>query len=128
VAEVVGIPYSFYPLVPSITMEKVAFDFIDEVNLLIRGFDLLTEDCYYRDYCVDFQIRIPRMVYIPRLDFEGDEVSKTKGNFKLRDLRHIEPGEVIQSLAVDCLKSPSDGWRVDNLKSQLVLGRWAYEL
>ena len=125
-SELIGSDIVFYPLVEGITAEKVAFDFIDQVDWCIRGMDLITEDCLYRYFCERFTIATPRMTYIPRLLFEGDEVSKTAGNCKLKDLRNIEPEEVIQSLAVDCLKSPSDGWRVDNIKSKPVLGAWAY--
>ncbi len=126
-AEVIGQSVTYYPYVESITADKVLFDFIDGVTWCIRGIDLLTEDCLYRHFCEVFTIACPRLTYIPRLLFDGDEVSKTAGNFKLKDFRkaEVKPFEVVELLAYDCLKSPGAGWFVENIKPQPVLSAWA---
>lgn len=127
-AEVIGMPGPWYPLVEEITAEKVAFDFMDGVTWCIRGIDLLPEDCLYRYFCEMFQIPQPRLTYIPRLQFEGDEVSKTAGKFKLKDFRAagIDPTEVIERLAGNCLTG--GGWTVHNLKPDPALGEWEKEM
>lgn len=122
-AEVRGM--TCYPYVEEITAHKVIFDFIDGCTWIIRGMDLLTEDCLYRHLCERFTIPIPRLTYIPRLLFAGDEVSKTAGNFKLKDYHH-RAGEVLERLAEDCLIDPAQGWRVENVKDKPILGGWAY--
>ena len=124
-AELVGSSIAFYPYVEEITCHKVVMDFIDSVNWLIRGFDLITEDALYRHFAHKFEIPIPKTDYLPRLLFEGDEVSKTLGNFKLKDYRDCA-AHVLVNLANDCLIEPDAGWRRENVKPHPVLGGWAY--
>jgi len=126
-AEVVGMDAPFYPFVESITADKVVFDFIEGVTLCIRGIDLLTEDCLYRYFVERFQLPMPRMVYIPRLQFEGDAVSKTEGSCKLTSYisNGYAPAEVVLNLAYDCLLEPRAGWFIDNVKPNPILGEWA---
>jgi len=73
-AEVIGMPFEFYPVSDKLTSEKVVFDFLEHVNLVIRGIDLLSEDCLYRYFVQKFRIPQPRMVYIPRLAFDGSGI------------------------------------------------------
>jgi len=130
-AEVVGMPFEFYPMVPSLTAEKVAYDFMEHINLVVRGIDLLSEDCLYRYFVNLFMIPQPRMIYIPRLTFEGSGiVSKTEGNFKLKTYREkgIPAHDIIEHLAQDCQKIPGLGWYLENIKPNPVLGAWANEL
>jgi len=122
-AEVIGIDLPPYPYTEELTAHKVIFDFADEVNWVIRGWDLLTEDCLYRHFCEMYTLPIPRMTYIPRLVFNGDEVSKTKGNCKLKD--YPDKDFVLEHLAHDVLKDPDMGWYLENIKHQPVLGKWA---
>jgi len=127
-AEVVGIDCPPYPFVEGITAAKVAFDLLDGVTWCIRGIDLLSEDCLYRYFVERFAIPQPRMTYIPRLQFEGDTVSKTEGNYKLNGLRGADTGIVLAGLAHDCLIDPLAGWTVANVKPRPILGRWANAL
>jgi glutamyl/glutaminyl-tRNA synthetase len=130
-AEVIGMPFEFYPVADKLTSEKVVMDYLEGVNLVIRGIDLLTEDCLYRYFTRLFRIPQPRMVYIPRLTFDGSGiVSKTEGNYKLKSYRDkgIAAREIIERLALDCQKVPGLGWRLDNIKPSPVLGAWANDL
>jgi glutamyl/glutaminyl-tRNA synthetase len=129
-SEVIGINAPMYPYAERLTAEKCVMDMIEGVNWVIRGHDLLTEDCLYRYFVDKLELAQPRMTYIPRLQFAGDVVSKTKGNYKLRDyrLKGIDPIWVKVNLAQDCLIYPDVGWHVDNIKPAPVLGEWAKEL
>jgi glutamyl/glutaminyl-tRNA synthetase len=127
-AEVIGMPCEFYPVADKLTSEKVVLDFMEHVNLVIRGIDLLSEDCLYRYFVQKFRIPQPRMVYIPRLAFDGSGVvSKTEGNYKLKTYRErgMPAQEVLDHLGHDVLKDPDQGWYLDNIKHQPVLGKWA---
>jgi glutamyl/glutaminyl-tRNA synthetase len=130
-SEVIGINAPMYPYAERLTAEKCVMDHIQGMTWIIRGHDLLTEDCLYRYFVDKLELSQPRMTYIPRLEFEGDEVSKTRGNYKIRDYRalKIDPQrELIELLALDCLKDPFGGWFVDNVKARPVLGEWAKRL
>lgn len=70
-----------YPYLPYLTMEKVIVDFINGINLLIRGEDLMNEYCLYNYFCDYLRLPIPDHIYISRLKLHnGLEISKT-GNF-----------------------------------------------
>jgi glutamyl/glutaminyl-tRNA synthetase len=127
-AHVAGDPTPFYPYVERFTAEHCLMDFLEEVTLVIRAHDLMTEDCFYR-HLVD-RLKLPRVQldYVHRLDFTGSEiVSKTAGNFKLCSFRDagIDPNLLIKRLAIDCLVDPAKGWRFANVKAAPVLGKWA---
>ena len=126
--EVIGDPIPYYPANERLTAEHVLMDFIEGVNLVIRGRDLLTEAGAYLNLAHRLGLPRTRHIYIPRLDFPGDVVSKTAGNFKLKDYRMagLDPQrEVIELLAMDCLKDPFGGWFTENVKSRPTLGEWA---
>lgn len=127
-SEVVGAQHHFYPYTDRLTSEKVIEDCMEGVTWLIRGMDLITEDCLYKHYCNKFLIAVPRMTYIPRLMFDGDTVSKTTGKYKVSDFRDagMSPEELRVRLAVDCLDGM--GWRVEYIKPLPVLGEWAKEV
>jgi glutamyl/glutaminyl-tRNA synthetase len=125
--EVIGDAAPYYPANERLTAEHVLMDHIEGVNLVIRGRDLITEANAYLILAHQLGFARTRHIYIPRLDFPGDVVSKTAGNFKLKDYRaaEIDPDEIIIRLACDCLKDAGGGWFADNVKSRPVLGEWA---
>ena len=130
-AVVVGMPFEFYPYSEKLTSEKVIMDYLESINMVIRGIDLLTEDCYYRSFCRKFKIPQPRMEYLNRLTFAGSGVvSKTEGNYKLKTYRDkgIPAHDIIHHLAQDCQRTPGLGWRLENIKANPILGAWANEL
>lgn len=116
----------YYPYTPYYTLEKVWLDFQENINLLVRGIDLITEFAFY-EYFVDI-MGLPRVhhVYLPRLrDSSGElsNLSKTVGNWKIRELRDRgrEPDEIKRLLAVSCLSNPNGPWSIDNVKLNPVL-------
>jgi hypothetical protein len=129
-SEVIGINAPMYPYAERLTAEKCVMDFLEGVTWVIRGHDLLTEDCLYRYFVDKLELQQPRMTYIPRLEFRGDVVSKTKGNYKIRDYRRsgIDVKEIWSLLAQDCLIDWWTDWRVENIKPHPVLGEWAKAL
>jgi glutamyl/glutaminyl-tRNA synthetase len=129
--EVIGIAGPWYTYVPSITAYKAIYDFLEDVNWLIRGIDLLGEENHYRSFVDRFELwRQIRTTYIPRLYCAGHQLAKTFGKNKLRDYRKagVRPNELIEMLADDCLIIPANGWVVDNIKPNPSLGGWADEI
>jgi len=126
-AEVIGIEHVFYPYTDRLTAEKAIMDCLEGVNWLIRGMDMLPEDCLYSHFCERFLIGTPRRTYIPRLQTGTDEVSKTAGKFKIEDFRkaRFEPTELLNLLRHDCLTQ--DYWRVEFVRATPALGTWAEE-
>jgi glutamyl/glutaminyl-tRNA synthetase len=113
-----------YPYSPYKTAEKVIFDRMMEITQLIRGEDLIDEFslyCYYSDM---FRIHQPVHTYLPRLRVKGrlelSDVSKSKSNFKIQDLRKngSYTATILDVLAQGCLIDPSQGWRIENIRPQ----------
>jgi len=132
--EVIGLKVAPYPPDYRLTAEHVLQDFREKVNLVIRGHDLLSEDCAYDIIRRGYELPRVRRVYIPRLLFDGDEVSKTLGTFKVQDFRKagMSPDELIANLAEDCLRSfhtsrKEQRWTLDNINPNPTLGTWAAE-
>jgi glutamyl/glutaminyl-tRNA synthetase len=127
--EVVGLKINPYPASYRLTAEHVLMDFLEHVNLVIRGLDLLSEDCAYDIIRKDFELPQVRRVYIPRLQFDGDEVSKTLAKFKVADFRNagMLPSEIFAMLAGDCLIYEPYEWTLDNILPCPTLGKWAEE-
>lgn len=121
-----GCGHHFYPYTERLTCEKVIMDLFECITYLIRGMDLITEDCLYGHFCALFNIWHPITIYLPRLDC-GREVSKSQGNFQLRDFIHrgVNPDELVNNLAHDCLTKP--GWYVYNVQRDPQLSAWARE-
>ena len=135
-ADVVGSSHHFYPYTDRITAEKVIMDYLEAITWLIRGVELLTEDCLYQHYADRFERWPPNRTYLPRLSTGGmDEVSKTAGRLKIEDFRKVgfEPKELLGLLAHDCLEAfayadlSQSSWRVEYVKAAPVLGKWAEE-
>jgi glutamyl/glutaminyl-tRNA synthetase len=130
-AEVVGFGHQVYPYTDRLTVEKVIMDMLDGANWIIRGYDLITEDCLYKHFCAKLGIFQPRMSYIPRLNFPGGGIiSKTEGNYKIEQFGKagIDPEAVLSLLARDCLKVTDFGWSFDNILEKPTLGAWADEV
>ena len=128
VPDVIGIDQVWYPYTERLTCEKVIMDHLEGIRWVIRGYDLLVEDCFYRFFTDKFGLPTPYMTYIPRLIFEGDVVSKTDGRFPVNRFREkgMHPSELIARLAQDCLTQ--EGWLVEHVKAHPVLGSWADEV
>lgn len=118
---------SLYPYAPWLTVEKVVWDFLQSITHVIRGDELMTEASFYAFVCKWFGWPVPEQIFIPRLlTHDGNDladVSKTRGNWKLADIRAQgwTPERVRSVLAVSCLKDPQAGWTVDNVRRAPVL-------
>lgn len=112
----------FYPYAPRLTIDKVIMDALDSINLLIRGFDLVTENNFYEFCCDLLGIIPPHMHYLPRLvKKDGGQLiplSKTEGGFKISDYRNrgYKPDDVLDLLRQSCLIDPSGSWLISNVK------------
>lgn len=107
-----------YPFVPNITLHKVIEDKLLEINYLIRGDDLSSEYAlyeYFRGKCGWSNIN---HWYLPRLKvMETEEISKTKGNFIIKDLRKqgYTAEQLIESLKKSTLVDPDLGFIPNNI-------------
>ena len=106
-----------------LTAEKVIQDNHMGTGCLVRGTELLGEDHLYSYFCGIFGYQVPRKYYIPRLT-TGDKkeltgISKTAGNWKVRDLREkgVSTDQIHEVLRRACLKDPLGSWRVENIKA-----------
>jgi len=124
-----GCEHHFYPYTDRLTVEKVVFDAMEDIGLLIRGMDLITEDCLYKHYCAKLNIREPVTSYLPRLYTGNSMISKTLGNYKICDYRQagIDPAIILRKLREDCLADSERGWEFYNVKANPKLGKWAME-
>ena len=122
-------PVTPFGLTSFITVEKVIADHMGGVNLLIRGLELMTEDSLYRYFAALFGFMQIATVYIPRLMTGGStemaDVSKTAGNWKIRDVRvrGHSPEMVRSVLRESCLVDPFGPWSLNNLRTRPVLTR-----
>lgn len=120
-AELIGSDMVMYPYFPALTVEKVACDQMDEINLLIRGVDLITESSLYAYICDCWRVPAPRQVYLPRLlGKNGESMSKSLGNYTIKEYFHRiwTPDDIKEKLAESCLIDPAGPWSIDNVKPQ----------
>ena len=102
-------------------------------SLLIRGMEMMVEDVLYLYLCAVFGFEPPDRWYIPRLMGSGStelaDMSKTAGNWKIRDLRGrgYGPELVVNALATSCLIDVRGPWSLDNLRTRPVLSQYAME-
>lgn len=118
--EVLGDDIVYYPYHPYLTAYKVVFDFMDQVNLLIRGIDLITESSLYQHFCESFNLPCPTQIYLPRLlDYDGLELSKSNGSKEVEDLLE-EKGDawIERFLKESCLRDVNGGWYVGNIQDK----------
>ncbi len=123
-----------YPYVPYLTAVKVVQDWREGCGIIIRGEDLVSEFSLYCYFCKLLKIPVPEFYYVPKLmqckkgeseDLLSDliNVSKTKGNFKLRDLREkgYSSKQIIDMLEELCLIDKEKGWSYENIKQKPVI-------
>ena len=129
-AELTSVDFILYPYAPHLTAERVLFDALSHINLLIRGEDLQTDFSLYMYFCDIFKLTRPRQVYIPRMGVENKdnllpELSKTNCNYKIESYREakVSPEQLLEYLRVDCLVDPSGEWSLKNIKRNLMWNR-----
>jgi glutamyl/glutaminyl-tRNA synthetase len=106
---------------PWVTAQRVFYDWMQNVNLVVRAEELLAEYGLYCHYCQSWQIQQPQFLYLPRLRAAGGgEISKTKGGYQIAGLRAngYSPRQVLDMLAIGCLIVPLAGWHIWNLKPE----------
>jgi glutamyl/glutaminyl-tRNA synthetase len=117
---------ALYPYVPLFTAEKVISDYLENINLLIRGEDLLDEYALYRYFTDLWTLPPVTQVFLSRLMMESGEqlsdVSKRYGNNSIREYREKgwKPEDLKAKLAEACLIDPSGPWLIANVKSRPV--------
>lgn len=120
--EIIGQPAGsiLYPLTTTLTAEKVVMDWMESTNLLIRGFDLITEYSLYGYYCRVFGLPEPQHIYLPRLRWSDGDMSKSVGSKTVCELRRCgyTPEQVRRMVEKACLFLPENGWKISNLKAQ----------
>jgi len=116
-----------YPYVAYLTAIKVAQDYWEQINPLIRGEDLVTEFSLYCYFCEALGFPIPQMVYVPKLLHASGEdlsdMSKTSGDNKIDNYRKegYQPSDLIEILSRSCLEAPQLGWNIRNVKKHPIL-------
>lgn len=120
VPEIIGSDVMLYPLTTMLTAEKVVMDWMEGVNLLVRGVDLLSEYSLYQYYCRLLGFPQPLHIYLPRLRWEHGDMSKTGYAQSISDLRYngCTPGQVWEMVATACLVNVPNGWTLHNLKGE----------
>jgi len=113
----------FYSYTPRYTFEKVVFDYLDTVDCLVRGIDLVSEFSLYCFFCDALDLPVPAHHYIPRLMVKGRgdllPVSKTNGGYTLKEIR--EQGgssyDLRERLWETCFDESTSRVKLDNLKA-----------
>ena len=113
-----------YPYVPYLTAVKVAQDYREQIDPLIRGEDLATEFSLYCYFCEALGFPIPMTYFVPKLlQASGEDLSdmsKTIGDNKIDDYRKAgyQPADLIEILSRSCLEAPELGWNIRNVKKR----------
>jgi hypothetical protein len=125
---------SFYPFVPDLTARKVINDSLNDVRLLIRGMDLITEFSLYNYYCMLWDLIIPRQVFLPKVkmleeDGQTSGISKTLGGFTIKSFRErgVPVKEIWHMLADSCLINPEGSWTTYNIKINPYINKNKYK-
>lgn len=110
--------FPLFPLSAMLTCEKVVFDHMIGVNLLIRGMDLMTEYGLYQYFCEELGLEQPKHIYLPRLAWAGGDMSKRFGGLFIADLRAdgYSPEQIREMVATAVLRNTTNGWTMQNLK------------
>lgn len=119
---------SVYPFVPDLTAIKVVNDCLNDVRLLIRGMDLITEFSLYNYYCMAWDLIVPKQVFLPKLQLMENKdsissISKTLGNFSIKSFRDkgFKAEDLWNVLAEACLVDPNGSWTVNNIKNMPIV-------
>lgn len=123
--DMAGSNITMYPYLPHQTRDKVILDFIQEITLLIRGEDLVSEFSLYKYFCDMFRIDSPTHVYLPRMRLSGENRDLSKHNRfgtikEGRDLG-LTPSNIIDMVRVACLKDPGGAFSIENIKERPTL-------
>ena len=109
----------WFPYAPYLTYNKVIYDELTGVNLLIRGDDLRSEFSLYQHYRAELQLPEITHYYMPRLYGHEDEiVSKFHGAKSILEYKKLgwKPDDIIGLLAQSALVDPVRGWQLTNVK------------
>jgi glutamyl/glutaminyl-tRNA synthetase len=121
----VGSNIVMYPYYPLLTVEKVVMDFIQEISLLIRGEDLVTEFSLYKYYCEMLRIDSPLHVYLPRMRLNGENRDLSKHNRfgTIKEARGLglKPQNLIDMVRIACLIDPGEAFSIENIKERPIL-------
>ena len=119
---------AYYPYALPLVAEKVWMDvFIQQVDYLIRGIDLITEFSLYNYFVELLGLRRVQHVYLPRLtegtgdlNYVDGIVSKTSARQMVAQYRAagFTPPQVRELLAKACLVDPDGPWAITNVKRQ----------
>lgn len=111
-----------YPYVPYITAAIALMDAEEGIDTVIVGEELGTRYSLYCGFCDLFNLPKVQHIHLGRLRGVGelDDVSKTRGTYKLRSYRErgFTPAAVREMLAYACLKNPHAPFAVENVRAQ----------
>jgi glutamyl/glutaminyl-tRNA synthetase len=112
-----------YPYTPQYTIEKVVWDFYENITWIIRGEDLVTEAALYAFFAEVLRLPIIRQSYLPRLRCDerrqlgSTMISKTFRNYSLKkQLDKFGTHGTLEFLKQSCLIDPDKDFYVDNVK------------
>lgn len=99
-------------------LNGVILDKMMRINPVVRGEDLLVEQLAYSGFCSRLGFEIPRMAYVPRLEFDGQAISGTNGLLQIQALRKkgLSPEDIIETILEAALIDPSKDISADNLR------------
>ena len=119
-----------YPYVIYLTAMKVAQDYLEGIDTLIRGDDLLDEFSLYCWFCQCAGIPTPKFYYVSRMmraagllntsKTDLSNVSKTEGGYRISEYRQNgwTPERLIDMLANSALINPKSDWVFENVSEQ----------
>lgn len=128
---IVDPPFTPAGLASYVAVEKVVLDYFEGVTAVVRGLEFLSDSNLERYFCCLLGFPPSQHIYIPRLmavdGLELTSISKTEGNWKLRDLRErgFEPADVLTELRGACMIDQDGEWDIDNLKTAPQLSKEA---
>jgi glutamyl/glutaminyl-tRNA synthetase len=110
-----------YPYAPMLTIEKVAWDYMEGVRWLIRGDDLISEANLYSFFVDVLGVPRVRQTYIPRLRTQekGElfNVSKSFATYKIRhQIDRFGVDGTLELLKQSCLVNPEGEFTIENIK------------
>jgi len=111
------------PYCPNHTLEKVVWDFWEDVNLLIRGDDLITESSLYAHFLDELGLPRIHQIYLSRLVAQDQQdkiigtVSKTDRVYSLEtQMKEFGIEGTLQYMRDSCLVDVKGEFLVDNIK------------
>jgi hypothetical protein len=117
----------YHPYSPTWCLERVLLDNRYAVGHVIRGIDLVSEFGLYTHFCKQLKFQPPIHQYVQHIKTkEGTAVkpvSKTNKNAIVADLiaKGISSHQLLDFFSAQCLKTPKDGFVLQNIKENIVL-------